>query len=166
MLYVDFRISNAEDRFMATTDRTKGYEIFLSYAHKADVPPPDAPQGTSLCFSAHVLCRCFLIRENPWFPWLQNDPGANCLRSDKSQKSEPRNTRNFTDETAPHTVSFLTRNRIDLPVVTLRFGGSAGCFFVSSCEIRSSGRRLGAPAKNRVAGGACSKPSRLCVNYL
>ena len=65
---------------------------------------------SNLCVFSHTFyAAVFLIRENLWFPWLQNDPRANCLRCDKSQNSEPRNTRNFTDETAPHTVSVLTR---------------------------------------------------------
>ena len=115
----------------------------------------------SLCFSAHVLCRHFsLFREVPCVPWLQNDPGANCLRCDKSQNSEPRNTRNFTDETTSHTVIFLTRKPYRPACCDFAFFlCSAGCFFVFSC-LRV---RYVPPAdiwthpENWVAGEACSK---------
>jgi hypothetical protein len=72
------------------------------------------------------------------------------------KNSEPRNTRNFTDETAPHTVSFLTRKpHRPLPLYACCdfafFLCSAGYFFrvfVSSCEICSAGGHLDTPRKS------------------
>jgi hypothetical protein len=112
------------------------------------------------------LCRHFFIRENPCDPWLQNDPGVNGLRCDKSQISRPRITRNFTDETAPHIVSFLTRKpHRPLPLYACcDFAFSLFCdlfFFVFSClrvrYVPSAG--IWTHPENWVAGEVCSKCS-------
>ena len=81
--------------------------VYLSKKHQdATILPvwPDRFFFVLLCsdfvFFAHVSCGHF-FREVPCVPWLQNDPETNCRQCDKPQNLEPRNTRNFTEKTAP-----------------------------------------------------------------
>ena len=60
-------------------------------------------------FRTRFYAATSLIRENPCNSWLKNEQVTCCPRCHTSQNQEPRITRVFTDETAPHTVSFLTR---------------------------------------------------------